>query len=347
MDHASQSHGDHHARPHDHSGDRHVEAGHNPGAPEGHAGHGHDHSHSHHGPHGHHHGPARYDRAFAIAALVNLAFVVAEAGFGFLANSVALIADAVHNLGDVLSLLLGWGAAWLSRRPPSGRRTYGWGRSSIMAALINAVILLVSVGAIGVEAFHRLLAPQPVEYGIVMAVAAAGILVNGSTALLFLRGRGEDLNIRAQFLHLAGDAAISFGVVIAALAISVTGFLWLDPAASLAVAVLIILSTWGLLRESVDLAMDAVPTQVPQDDVRAYLAGLPGVEEVHDLHIWALSTTDTALTVHLVYAGETEDRRLYELTSELRRRFGIGHATLQIESHSDAALCHLRPNDVV
>lgn len=332
-------HDDHTHHDHDHD---HRNPGHDHG---GHSHAGHDHGHRH-GP-GHHHGPATYDRAFAVAAAVNLAFVAAEIVFGLWANSVALVADAIHNLGDVLSLLLGWGAAWLSRRPPSNRRTYGWGRSSILASLVNAVILLVSVGGIAVEALQRLFQPQEIASGVVMAVAAAGIIVNGGTALLFMRGRENDLNIRAQFLHLGGDAAISAGVVLAALVISLTGLEWIDPLASLVVSVLIIVSSWGLLRESVDLTMDAVPAQVPAQDVSAYLRTWPGVTEVHDLHIWALSTTDTALTAHLVFDDEKPDRRLHDLTTTLRQRFGIGHATIQIESRADAALCRLRPNDVI
>ena len=287
------------------------------------------------------------DRAFAVGAAVNLAFVVGEVGFGVAANSMALIADAAHNFGDVLGLLLAWGAAYLGRRPPTSRRTYGWGRGTILAALANASVLLIGVGAIGIEALHRLSNPQPVQTGLVMIVAAAGILVNGGSALLFLRDREHDLNVRAQFTHLAGDAAISAGVVLAALAIRLTGLVWLDPAASLIVAALITLGTWGLLRESLGLALDAVPETVKQDEVAAFLASVPGVTEVHDLHIWGLSTTETALTVHLVYTGEAEDRRPHELSAELRHRFGIGHATVQIESDADAALCRLRPNDVV
>jgi cobalt-zinc-cadmium efflux system protein len=287
------------------------------------------------------------DRAFAIGAAINLAFVVAELGFGFAANSMALIADAAHNFGDVLGLLLAWGAAFLGRRPPTSRRTYGWGRGTILAALANAAVLLIGVGAIGIEAIHRLLTPRPIETGLVMAVAAAGILVNGGSALLFMRDREHDLNMRAQFAHLAGDAAISAGVVLAALAIRVTGLAWLDPLASLIVAGLITAGTWGLLRESLGLALDVVPARMKHEEVAAYLASVPGVLEVHDLHIWGLSTTETALTAHLVYAGETEDRRPHELSGELRRRFGIGHATVQIESDADAALCRLRPNDVV
>ncbi len=313
--------------------------------------HGHSHQgHSHQGGshHGHAHaGSGQPDRAFAIGAGVNLALVVAEIGFGFAANSVALIADAIHNLGDVLGLLLGWMAVWLHRRPPTSRRTYGWGRFSILAALANAAILLVSVGAIGIEALHRMHTDVPVASGTVMAVAAIGILVNGGSAMLFLRGRHGDLNIRAQYLHLIADAGVSMGVVVAALAIRLTGWGWLDPLTSLAIAAVIAHGTWAALREATDLVMDAVPAGVSRGAVHDWLLALPGVVEVHDLHIWALSTTETALTAHLVYGAESEDRRPHDLASELRRRFGIGHATVQIESGADAALCRLRPNDVV
>ncbi len=287
------------------------------------------------------------DTAFAIGAAVNLAFVVVEAGFGLAANSVALVSDAAHNLGDVLALLLGWGAVWLSRRPPTARRTYGWGRSSILASLINAAVLLISVGAIGVEAIQRLLHPEPVASGIVMAVAAAGIVINGGSALLFMRNRESDLNIRAQFQHLAGDALVSLAVVLAALAISLTGLTWIDPVASLGVVAIITLGTWGTLKESVDLAMDAVPSGMPHARVNAWLAELPGVREVHDLHIWALSTTETALTVHLVCATVPGESALHELSGALRDKFGIGHSTIQIETETDAARCRLRPAGIV
>ena len=320
--------------PKDHTHAEHTHAEHTQG--------GHSHSHGHH-----HRAPAQIDRAFAIGAAVNLAFVVGEVGFGIAANSMALMADAAHNLGDVLGLLLAWGAATLGRRPPTERRTYGWGRGTILAALANAAVLLIGVGAIGIEALHRLLTPEPVQTGVVMIVAAVGILVNGGSAMLFLRDREHDLNRRAQFAHLAGDAAIAAGVVLAALAIRLTGYGWLDPVASLIVAALIAVGTWGLMRESLGLALDVVPEQVQQEEVAAFLASMPGVTEVHDLHIWGLSTTETALTAHLVYADEAEDRRPHELSAELRRRFGIGHATVQIESDADAALCRLRPNDVV
>jgi cobalt-zinc-cadmium efflux system protein len=304
-------------------------------------------AHHHHGHHDHRHPPANHDRSFAIGAALNLAFVLVEFGAGFTANSVALMADAAHNLGDVLMLLLGWGAAWLVRRPPTARRTYGWGRSSILAALANAAVLLIGVGGIGVEAIRLLFDPRPVASGIVMAVAAAGILVNGGTALLFLRGREQDMNIRAQFLHLGGDAAISLGVALAAAAIYFTGLNWLDPAVSVAIAALIALSTWTLLREAVDLAMDAAPAQFQPGEVSGWLAQQDGVTEVHDLHIWALSTTETALTAHLVYAEPTGARNMTEVSAALRRRFGIGHATLQAETSADAEHCRLRPDHII
>lgn len=287
------------------------------------------------------------DRAFAIGAAVNMAFVVIEVGFGIAAHSMALIADAAHNFGDVLGLLLAWWAVFLGRRPPTSRRTYGWGRGTILAALANAMVLLVGVGAIWIEAIHRLLTPQSVATGPVMAVAAAGIVVNGGSALLFLRDREHDLNVRAQFQHLAGDAAIAAGVVLAALAVRLTGWDWLDPVASLIVAGLIVAGTWGLLHEALGLALDAVPDKIRHDHVASFLAAIPGVVEVHDLHIWALSTTETALTAHLVCEGAPADRRPHALCAELKRLFGIGHSTVQFETEADAALCRLRSDDVV
>ena len=287
------------------------------------------------------------DAAFAVGAAFNMAFVVAEVLFGVAANSVALVADAAHNMGDVLALLLAWGAAWLARRPPTARRTYGWGRSSILAALVNAAVLLIGVGAIGVEAIHRLLAPQPVAAGIVMAIAAAGIVVNGGTALLFMRDRHGDLNVRAQFQHLAADAIVSAAVVLAALAIRLTGLTWLDPVASLGVVVVIVAGTWTTLREALDLSLDAVPARITQAAVNDWLAALPGVREVHDLHIWGLSTTETALTAHLVCDTALTERSLDELATALQERFHIGHTTIQIETETDAVLCRLRPAGVV
>jgi cobalt-zinc-cadmium efflux system protein len=299
-------------------------------------------AHAHHDHHVHGH-----DRAFGIGVALNAGFVAAEIAFGLAANSVALLADAAHNSGDVLGLLLGWGASWLARLPPTRRRTYGWGRSSILAALLNATILLLGVGAIGVEALRRLASPAPVAERTVILVAAAGIVVNGATALLFRHVRGHDINLRAQFQHMAADALISAAVLIAGLLILLTGWLWLDPLASLGIGLVVVIATWGLLRESVDLAMDAVPGGVSHVEVRDWLASVPGVLEVHDLHIWGLSTTETALTAHLVCSGASGDNRLHDMAAELRDRFGIGHTTLQIETDAEAELCRLRPHDVI
>ncbi len=313
---------------------------------------GHDHGHAHgSGGHHHHQPPAGFDGAFALGAALNASFVAAEVVFGLAAHSVALLADAAHNLGDVLGLLLAWGAAWLGRRRPTHERTYGYGRSSILASLTNAVVLLVSVGAIAVEAIQRLVAGVPAgEVGgkTVMLVAAVGIAVNGVTAWLFARGRKGDLNVRGAFLHMAADAAVSAGVVVAGLAILLTGWAWLDPVVSLAIAALILVSTWGLLRDSVNLALDKVPESVSVEKVRSYLAGLPGVTEVHDLHVWGLSTTETALTAHLVRPGQgTDDALLRRACGELRDRFGVGHATIQVEDGDPAQPCALASEHVI
>jgi cobalt-zinc-cadmium efflux system protein len=302
------------------------------------------HDHAHHV--GHSHGPATHDRAFAIGVALNLALVAAQIGVGLAAGSLALIADAGHNFSDVVGLLVAWGATVLGRMPPTARRTYGYGRSSILASLANAVILLVGVGAIALAAVQRLLAPAPVDETLVVWVAAAGIVLNGFTAALFLRGRGEDVNIQGAFLHMAADAGVSAGVVAAALLVRATGWWWIDPAMGLAIAGVITAGTWGLLRQSVDLAMDAVPDGIDRAAVEAWLADLPGVREVHDLHIWALSTTRCALTVHLVRPeGGLDDALLSATVETLRQRFRIHHATIQVES--GAAACALAPADVV
>ena len=299
-----------------------------------------------HGHHHHAHGPASYDRAFAIGTVLNLGFVLVEAAFGVIANSVALLADAGHNLSDVLALLLAWGAAWLTRRQPTSRHTYGFGSSSILASLINAMLLLVAVGAIAFEAIGRIFRPEPVAEFTVIWVAAAGILVNGFTAWMFMRGRERDINIRGAYLHMASDAAVSAGVVVAAIAIWATGWYWLDPLASLAISVVIVLGSLELLKESTRLAMAAVPGGVDRAGVERYLAGLSGVSAVHDLHIWALSTTETALTAHLVRpVTGPDDDFLRGVAAELKTRFGIGHCTIQIEH--DGADCHLAPTDVI
>lgn len=307
-------------------------------------GHHHDHSHSH-GHAGHTHAPADFGFAFALGAGLNTAFVVVELAFGYAANSLALISDALHNLSDVMALLLAWGAAWLARKQPTETHTYGYRRASILAALFNAGLLLVAVGGIAVEAMDRLRAPVPVGGSTVLLVAVLGILVNGGTALLFMRGRHGDLNIRGAYLHMVSDAAVSFGVVVAAVVIMMTGWLWVDPAVSLAVAAVVLFSGWGLARDSVNLALDGVPRGIELAQVQRYLAGLDGVMEVHDLHIWAMSTNETALTAHLVRPGGHDDAFLHLICEELSRRFGIHHATLQIEVSAET--CRLAPAHVV
>ena len=303
------------------------------------------HPHDHHDHH--HHALARFGAAFAIGAALNIALVVAQLAGGIAAHSMALLADAAHNAGDVLGLLLAWGALVLGRRQPTARRTYGWGRSSILAALANAVVLLISVGAIALEAVQRLFEPAPVAGITVVWIAGAGILINGFTAVLFARGH-DDLNIRSTFLHMAGDAAISAGVVLAAIAILLTGRLWIDPATSLAIAALITVSTWEVLRDSVNLAMDGVPSRIAREEVEAWLRDLPGVIEVHDLHIWGLSTTEAALTAHLVRTEQLDDQGLILTACHgLRERFQIGHTTLQVETLDVAESCRLRPADVI
>ena len=323
--------------------------------------HDHDHGHGHeghqHGAGGHHHAtpPAGFDAAFALGAGLNGMFVIAEVIYGLSAHSVALLADAAHNLGDVLGLLLAWLAVWLGRRMPTSRRTYGMGRSSILASLTNAVVLLIGVGAITVEALQRLYAELFIgipngEVGgkTVMVVAAVGILVNGCTALLFARGRKGDLNVQGAFLHMVADAAVSAGVVISGLIILLSGWTWVDPVMSLIIAAIILVSTWGLLRDSVNLALDMVPTGIDAGKVGRFLAQLPGVAEVHDLHIWPLSTTETALTAHLVRPGSGHDDDFLRRASEqLKADFGIGHATLQIELGDEANPCQLAPAHVV
>jgi cobalt-zinc-cadmium efflux system protein len=290
-------------------------------------------AHDHHHDHGHDHAPKDLGRAFAVGVALNLGFVVVEVFYGYLAGSLALIADAGHNLSDVFGLLLAWGAAWLSARAPTRRRSYGYRRSSILAALLNAVVLLIAVGAIVWEAIRRFAAPEPVAGGTVMWVAAVGIAINTATALMFMSGRKDDLNIRGAFLHMTADAAVSLGVVVAAGVIMLTGWLWLDPAVSILISAIITLGTWGLLRDSVNLAMDAVPEGIDPQAVEAYLAGQANVTEVHDLHIWGMSTTETALTVHLVRPGcAVDDGLLARLRHDLDHRFGIAHATIQVET---------------
>ena len=290
----------------------------------------HDHAGHSHG--GHSHIPASYGRAFLVGTLLNMGFVALETGYGLAANSVALLADAGHNLSDVLGLLVAWGAATLSRRQPSAHFTYGLRRSSILAALFNAVFLLVAVGAIALEAIDRLADPQPVASGTVMAVAAVGIAINGVTAWLFASGRKDDINIRGAFLHMAADAVVSAGVVVSGYVILRTGWLWLDPATSLVIVAVIMAGTWGLLRDSVAMSLDRVPAGIAPEEVKASLAALPGVTRVHDLHIWSMSTTEVALTAHLVMPhGSPGDAFLHDASAMLHDRFEIGHTTIQVE----------------
>ena len=306
----------------------------------------HEDSHAGHG-HGHHHGPADYGRAFAIGVSLNVVLVVAQAIYGVLANSVALLADAAHNLSDVLGLLLAWGATILAKRLPSRRFTYGLRSSSILAALANGAFLLLATGGIAWEAIQRFTHPEPVAGITVIVVAAIGIAVNTATALLFLSGRKGDLNIRGAFLHMAADAAVSLGVVLAGVGILYTGWLWLDPATSLVISVVIVAGTWGLLRDSVRLALHAVPEGIETDEVRSFLAAVPGVTEVHDLHVWGMSTADTALTVHLVIPqGHPGDAIVAGIAERLHDKFNISHATIQIETDASRA-CALAPDHVV
>ncbi|TXN47405.1 cation diffusion facilitator family transporter [Methylobacterium sp. WL7] len=320
---------DHHDHDHDHDATGHGDHG-------GHA----------HGP-GHAHAPASFGKAFAVGIALNVGFVAVEATYGVLANSMALLADAGHNLSDVLGLVVAWVAMVLAKRAPSARYTYGMKGSSILAALFNAVFLLVAVGAIAWEAIQRFGEPAPVAGKTVMIVAAVGILVNGITAWLFASGAKGDINIKGAFLHMAADAAVSAGVVIAGLVILYTGWTWLDPVVSLAIVAVIVWSTWGLLRDSLTLSLAAVPPGIDPDVVRSHLEGLPGVAALHDLHVWAMSTTETCLTAHLLMpGGRTDDAFLMDAAAGIRERFGIGHTTLQVETSADTA-CALAPANVV
>ena len=331
---------DHRHADHDHDGDDH---GHRHDAA---ADHDHRDHHDHDGA-GHVHAPASFGKAFAIGVSLNTALVVAEAVYGYLGNSTALMADAGHNLSDVFGLLVAWGASVASKRPPSGRFTYGLRGSSILAALANAVFLLVATGAIGWESIQRFSSPEPIAGMTVMVVAALGIVVNGATALLFASGRKGDINIQGAFLHMAGDCAVSAGVVISAALIMWTGWLWLDPAMSLVICAVILVSTWGLLRGSVGMSLSAVPESVDLRAVRIFLSDRPGVTQIHDLHVWPISTTETAMTCHLVMpGGHPGDDFLMECCRMLKKSYKIGHATLQIEVSEDND-CSLAPDSVV
>jgi len=306
-------------------------------------------AHDHHADaHRHAGGRADYGRAFAIGIGLNLGYVVAEAALGIFAGSLALLADAGHNLGDVLGLALSWGAAVLSQRQPSGRFTYGLRSSSILAALTNALVLLVVTGGIAWEALWRLAHPVAVAGVTIAWVAAIGILVNGATALLFASGRGGDLNVKSAFVHMMADALVAAGVVVTGIAIMVTGLPWLDPAVGLIVSAAIVYGTWDLIKDAMGLALDAVPGGIDAAAVRAHLAALPGVAAIHDLHIWGMSTTETALTCHLVMpGGHPGDAVLGRIGRELDERFGIHHATIQIELADSEEICALTPESVV
>ena len=322
-----------HDHPHDHDHDHDHDHAHGHAHAPAQPAHGHAHAHGHH----HHHG---HGKAFGVGLLLNVAYVAVEAGVGIAAGSLALIADAAHNAVDALSLLMAWVAATLARRAPTVRRTYGMRRSTILAALANGVLLLIAVGGIGWEAVHRLRDPAAVDHGLVLWVAVVGIVINLGTAAMFWRGREKDLNIRAAFLHMLGDAAVTVGVLIGAFAMRATGWAWIDPALSLAIVVVIAATSIGLTRQAVDLALDAVPAGIDPEAVRAHLAAQPGIVGVHDLHIWGMSTTEVALTAHLVAApGGFPDAERARVGGELQARFGIAHSTIQVESGDPGIHC--------
>lgn len=307
---------DHHDADHGHAHGRHD--------------HGHGHSHGH--GHGHSHAPADFGRAFAIGIILNTAFVLIEGIYGLISGSMALVADAGHNLSDVLGLIIAWGATILAKKSATERFTYGFKSSSILAALINAALLLIAVGAIAAETVQRFMSPAPVNSVTMIIVATIGIIINGGTAMLFMRGREHDLNIRGAYLHMAADALVSLGVVIAGVMILLTDILWIDPLTSLVIVIVITIGTWGLLRDSVKMSLLAVPANIDHGLVATYLRGQPGVAEVHDLHIWSISTTETALTAHLFMpGGHPGNAFLAGLTKDLEGQFRIDHVTIQIE----------------
>ena len=299
----------------------------------------HSHSHSHH----HHHEINNYNRSFSIGIALNVVFVIIEVSYGIYADSLALIADAGHNLSDVMSLLLAWGASYLATKQPTSNRTYGLRKVTIMASLLSAVLLFVALGGIAWESIERLSSPQAVDSMIIIVVAAIGVVINTLTALLFVKGQKHDLNIRAAYLHMAADAAISLGVVIAGIAILLTGWIWLDPVISLFIVLFILIGTWGLLKDSINLSIDAVPPGIEIEDIKNYLIELKDVSGIHDLHVWALSTTETALTVHLVTENELIDNDfLHQVQEHLHHHFNIAHATIQIEYSSSHHSCMLK-----
>ena len=296
--------------------------------------------------HDHTHSPTRFGGAFAIGTALNGALVIIQVVYGILAHSTALLADAAHNFGDALGLVLAWSAFVLAQRYPTERYTYGFRSTSILAALANAIMLLIATGAIAWEAIQRFIEPHPVAGLTVVVVATIGIVINGVTAWMLMGGRHGDLNIRAAYVHMLADASVSAGVAIAGVAILLTGLDWIDPAASLAISVVIVWGTWGLLRGSINMSLQAVPADIDPAEVRRYFEGLPGVSEIHDLHIWPLSTTETALTCHLVMAhGHPGGDFITRVDAELFRRFHIHHPTIQIELGDQ--ICKLAPSHVV
>lgn len=292
--------------------------------------------------HSHHHNINNYNRSFAIGITLNILFVIIEVFYGLYADSLALIADAGHNLSDVLSLMLAWGANYLATKHPTSTRTYGLRKVTIMASLLSAILLLFALGAIAWESIERLSDPQAVNGSVIIIVAAIGVVINTATALLFVKGQKHDLNIRAAYLHMAADAAISLGVVVAGIVIMVTGWLWLDPLLSLMIVIVILLTTWGLLRDSINLSIDAVPQNVEFTEIKNYLLSLESISGLHDLHIWALSTTEVALTVHLVTTKSSHyNTILGEIQEHLHHYFNISHATIQIEYQDNDYICML------
>ncbi|NPT46692.1 cation diffusion facilitator family transporter [Paraburkholderia sp. 1N] len=350
-DHAHSHDADHahsHGAADSHSADSHSGQGDSDHSHGSHAGHSHSKSSHGHAGHSHAHAPvAGHGRAFALAVALNAAIVVVQAVYGVIAHSTALLADAGHNLSDVLGLLLAWGATWLVARRPSARYTFGYGSSSILASLANAALLLFACGVIVAEAVGRLMNPAPVAGLVVFVVATVGVVVNGFSAWLFMRGQKDDLNIRGAFLHMAADAAISAAVAISGLVILYTNWTWLDPVMSLLVVAVVVYGTWGLLRDSVRMALDAVPPGVDLQRIRDYLAGQPGVTDVHDLHVWALSTTGNALSAHLVMpAGHPGDESIDGIVVTLRERFSMHHATLQVDLGTTEHRCAMdHPHD--
>ena len=312
---------------HDHAHDHGHRHGH---------GHGHDNAHGHdhsHGPGGHHHGPVDTgDWRYAVGLLVNLAFVAVEFGAGIVSGSTALMADAGHNLSDVMGLAMAGGAAWLARRASGPGKTYGYGKATVLAALANALLLIFACGAIAFEAVRRLAEPAPVMSGLIMGVAAIGFVINLGTALMFMRDQHSDLNARGAYLHMMADAAVSIGVVIAGAVIMVSGWSIIDPLVSIVIVAVILIGTWGLLKDSVNLAIDAAPRGVDVEVIRSAFLALPGVTAVHDLHVWGLSTTETALTAHLCHDRPDPEGLLAEAQALARGRFRIGHTTLQLEA---------------